>query len=139
MFIFLAKHELLELSQKYPEDIILHINRHIKGARELRTVINQAIESPYGNEDNWDGIYEALGDLSWWTKKNIRIVHTSLPCLMESEMETYLSVLYDNDFFWEELMLKRSVTNKQVIVYFSVELKEKVMKVFNSIGKKRHI
>ena len=54
-------------------------------------------------------------------------------------METYLSVLYDNDFFWEELMLKRSVTNKQVIVYFSVELKEKVMKVFNSIGKKRHI
>lgn len=58
---------------------------------------------------------------------------------MESEMETYLSVLYDNDFFGEELMLKRSVTNKQVIVYFSVELKEKVMKVFNSIGKKRHI
>lgn len=72
-------------------------------------------------------------------KKNIRIVHTSLPCLIESEMETYLSVLYDNDFFWEELMLKRSVTNKQVIVYFSVELKEKVMNVFNSIGKKRHI
>ena len=72
-------------------------------------------------------------------KKNIRIVHTSLHCLIESEMETYLSVLYDNDFFWEELMLKRSVTNKQVIVYFSVELKEKVMNVFNSIGKKRHI
>ena len=60
MFIFLAKHELLELSQKYPEDIILHINSHIKGARELRTVINQAIESPYGNEDNWDGIWHEL-------------------------------------------------------------------------------
>ncbi len=137
MFVFLSKPELLQLHNKYPDDTIVMVDSSIKREKDLRYLINRAIESPYGNEDNWDGIYEALGDLDWWTEKTIRIVHLELPDITESEIETYLSVLYDNDSFWEDLIMKNVVTTKQVFVYFRTGLKNKMMKMCDSITKKR--
>ena len=127
MFLFRTRQELIQLSKIYPDDIVIYIDKRISDDTELREVINKAIESPYGINDNWDGIAEVLGELDWWTSKTIRIVNLDLPDLAKKNIDLYLSVLKENDDFLKNLIIEHNILEKKVIVYFDESLKDRVL------------
>lgn len=83
-------------------DLIIIIDNDIIGKTNLISTISRSLESPYPN-DNWDGLHDALLDLSWVQKKNVKIIHRDLPSLNHSETLVYLSILKSIDTHWTSL------------------------------------
>ena len=92
MFYYLSNVEIQQLTSEFTEDVLIEIDRSIVGKTELISLISSGIRSPY-SQDNWDGLEEALQDLSWIPNKTVNIVHRDLPVLSKPDLHIYISIL----------------------------------------------
>lgn len=99
MFDFFLDSETTQIDSKYPDDIRVIIDSNIVGKDNLISFISQGIGSPYSG-DNWDGLYDALADLSWCQGRIVRIIHFELPELSIKDMSIYLSLLQSAIGVW---------------------------------------
>ena len=125
MFVFLSTSEIQFLQAKYPDDIFVIIDSRIKNKEDLISFYSISINSPY-SDDNWDGLEDALMELSWLQNSYVRIVHYELPILPKQELNTYLSILRNVDSIWSTSRIVAKNSSFQgcngVIVYFNIEL-----------------
>lgn len=91
MFDYLERSNIEDIINQSSDAIHIIIDDSIYGKAELINTINSCINSPY-SDDNWDGLQEALIDLSW-LKQTVIIAHFDLPKLGRIDQCTYLSVL----------------------------------------------
>lgn len=133
MFIYLSESELFQLSCNSPKDIIITVDNSIIGKKELISKISHGINSPY-LEDNWDGLEEALSDLSWIFDGTIRIIHQDLPRLSDTDLIVYVSILESVVHSWDST--NKNVYRQDLKVYFLDSLKQSIEKIFESLSYK---
>lgn len=134
MFEYLEREELVNLLEQYPEDMNIIIDESVSGERKLIDTLENGIDSKY-EEDNWDGLYDAIGTLAWITNRTIRFVHLGLPVLCERDQRIYFSILRDVCHEWHDAQGKEHAhaQNIRVHFYFSLELKEEVEAILAQI------
>ena len=122
---FLKKLDLDLLNENSPNVCIIPINNNILGKENLISTISRHINSPYIS-DNWDGLDEALRDLSWMSEQEVRIIHYDIPLLSSPDMRIYLKILNNIEEYWKTITLKNN--RKQVNIYSLDSLKELIPK-----------
>lgn len=130
MFVYLPNSELVHLSNKGPEDFIIIIDKSIVGKEELISKISHGVNSPY-LEDNWDGLEEALSDLSWILNGTVRIIHLDLPKLSEGDLKVYVSILKVVVNGWENS--DKNVYLQDLKVYFPDSLKQRIENMSSTV------
>jgi len=140
MIEYLDKEELKALLDAHPEDRNIVIDKDTPGD-DLIEIIESGIDSPYIKElpherENWDGFYDAIGDMGWLSNVTVRLIHFGLPEQDERNKEIYLETLYDADAEWNDIPRRedcRYPENVSFHVYFLRDLKDEIESVM-----KRH-
>ena len=104
MFECCSDYDLQQLIDNNQNVLCVTIDKRIKGKDNLISFISHAVSSPYIN-DNWDGLYDALLDLSWLPKINIFLIHKDFPDISYTDLRIYLSLLKAIDKNWQATIL----------------------------------
>ena len=123
---FLKEVDLYRLNENNSNICIIPINNNVKGKRHLISTISRGINSPYIC-DNWDGLDEALRDLSWMSEHEVRIIHYDLPLLLDPDMRIYLTILKTIEEYW--VTIEDNVQNncKLMNICFPDSLKDLIL------------
>ena len=136
MFEYLSAEQLAR-EAKTPDAHIVVIDSHLIGKRDLIDALSEGIESPYV-DDNWDGLEEALRDLSWLPVPKVTIIHYGLPDLNDEEMEVYVDVLRCADMEWIRYRSeKEKYEGMGIKVCFDENLKTVIEKYISDIIAKK--
>lgn len=125
MFIYFTHSELAHILNEAAnnENLIITIDKSVIGKKGLISKISQGIISPY-TDDNWDGLEEALCDLSWILRGTISIIHQDLPILSDHDMKLYVSILKAVANSWEKCDISIDCPNLKI--YFEDSLKQNI-------------
>ena len=135
MFEYLSAEQLAREAKTADAHIVV-IDGNLVGERALIDAISEGIESPYEN-DPWDGLYDALLDLSWLPIPKVTIIHYGLPDLNDEEIEVYVDVLRCADMEWIRYRSeKEKYKGMGIKVCFDENLKPVVEKYISDIIEK---
>ncbi len=82
---------------------LFSVPRDIASKQELYQAYAEGLHAPHGYfGDNWDAFEDCLLDLSWLSNHIIHIVHTNVPALPESDVQTYLDILATSAEEWSK-------------------------------------
>jgi hypothetical protein len=84
----------------YPSSRVVLIDDFLQSERAVIDRIEKALDAPY-EKDNWDGLRDAISDLSWLNCSSVVLVNKSLPKLNGWDMKIYLELLYGASSEWE--------------------------------------
>lgn len=104
----------------YSNSRVVLVDDSLKSEQAVIDRIEKALDASY-DKDNWDGLWDAIRDLSWLNSRSIVIVHKSLPALNGWDMKIYLEMLYDASSEWDS-----EVGDKEFHVFFLLDGKARV-------------
>jgi hypothetical protein len=104
-----------ETNRYPPEEFCVSVPSCTESSQSLITVLAELLRFPDYFGMNWDAFEECLRDFHWIQQRRIVILHSQIPRIPESDLKTYLQILYDTLLFWH------ARTEHELVIYFPSE------------------
>jgi RNAse (barnase) inhibitor barstar len=85
----------------FEDALVGFVPKHVSTVDDLLQGVADVLSFPSYFGRNWNALYDCLRDFHWTEKKNIFLIHSELPQLMERDLKIYLEILRDAAADWK--------------------------------------